>query len=142
MNAPDAIKELQTTWNELTRQELHPKATERLFFEFWRNDFTSDDLRCVLMYYLRFNRENSGAQFRINAQKILGDLETFASTLGEARAKERNRRAAQTPREAVAALRTRPVDPEQSSTQGATVAAPVKGALRAALDEILKEEKP
>ncbi len=117
MNAAEAIKELHATWCEVTRQELHPRATERLFFEAWRMDITPDDLRCVLEYMQRYNRENAGgAQFRINVQKVLGDLETFASTLGEARAKERNRRPAPTPRDQVMAQRERPVDLEQAST--------------------------
>lgn len=117
MNAADAIKEMQTIWAAVTGQQVHPRLTERLFFEAWRMEITPDDLRCVLEYMLRYNRENvGGAQFRINVQKILGDLETFASTLAEARAKERNRRPAPTPREQVQALRERPVDPEQAST--------------------------
>jgi len=119
MNAADAIRELHSTWCEVTRQDLHPKATERLFFEFWRAEFTAQDLRCVLDHMQRFNRQNPGAQFRLHAQKVLGDLEMFASTLAETRAKERNRRPAPTARQQVEALRDRPVDAECLRTAAA-----------------------
>ena len=95
------IEQLQTTWAELTKQELHARATERLFYEFNDMGFTDSDLRCVLNYLLRFNRNNDGAKFRINAVKIVGDLENFASLLGEARAIERNRKPSSTPRDNV-----------------------------------------
>ncbi len=111
-----AITDLQSEWARLTKQELHPRATERLFFGFHNEGFTCDDLRCVVEYYQRFNRQNNGAQFRINAQKICGDIEAFASVLAEARAKERNRPKAVTPKEQVINLRERPVDVEKPAT--------------------------
>lgn len=117
MSASTAIAELQKTWAEVTGQTLHARATERLFFEFWNTGFTAEQLRCVLRHYLRLNKQYAGgAAFRINAQKILGDLETFASTLGEAEAYERNRRPQPTPRQQVEQLRERVVDADQAST--------------------------
>ena len=117
MNPSELIPQLQAEWTRVTGQPLHARATERLFYEIARLDISADDLRCALEYMLAYNRKNAGgAQFRINAQKILGDPETFASTLGEALAWERNRRPKPTARQQVEVLRERPVDPEQAST--------------------------
>lgn len=77
-------------------------------------EFTEDDLTCVLNDLMRFNRGSNGAKFRINLQKICGCAETFASLLGEARAKQRNKIKATTPQEQV--LKEFRRSPEQQST--------------------------
>lgn len=85
------LERLHLTWNQITGQDLNARATERLFFEFWKLDFTTDDLQCVLKYMLSFNRKHPDCPMKIQAHKVLGDLEIFASVLAEARARERNR---------------------------------------------------
>lgn len=92
MEIINKINQLHKTWESVTGQVINLRATERIWYEFASMDFTEDDLRCVLADLMRFNRASNGAKFRINLQKICGDPETFASLLGEARAKERNRK--------------------------------------------------
>jgi len=116
MNAAAAIIEMQNVWTEVTGQPLKRALVERWFFEAWRAEITAAELRCVLEHLLAYNRKSEGAKFRIAVDRVLGDLGTFASLLGEAQATNRNRRPAATPREQVQAQRERPVDPEQAST--------------------------
>jgi len=92
---------LHKTWNQVTGQQLNPRATERLFFEFWSMDFTDQDLQCVLKYMIAYNRKHPNTPMKIQAHKVLGDLETFASVLSEAMALERNKPVKTTPRESV-----------------------------------------
>lgn len=101
MELINKINQLHKTWESVTGQVVNLRATERIWYEFASMDFTEDDLRCVLSDLMRFNRTSSGAKFRINLQKICGDPETFASLLGEARVKERNRKKPPTAREQV-----------------------------------------
>ena len=75
---------------------------ERMLYEFVKSDFTADDLRCVLMFIIWQNKKRE-PQFRerLRFDKIVGDLEVFNARAAEARAWERNRRPAPTPREKV-----------------------------------------
>ncbi len=82
-------------------RHLHAQATERLFFEMAKLDLTPDDLQCVLKHCLAFNRKHPNTPMKIQVHKLCGDLEVFCSILGEARAMERNRRPAPTPKEQV-----------------------------------------
>ena len=84
-------EQLHACWCSCTGQDLHQRATERLFYEFHSIGFTVADLKLVLEYLLRQNRQMNGAKFRINCVKIVGDHEAFASLLGEASAVKRNR---------------------------------------------------
>jgi hypothetical protein len=84
-------EQLHACWCSCTGQDLHQRATERLFYEFHSIGFTSADLKLVLEYLLKQNRQMNGAKFRINCVKIVGDHEAFASLLGEAAAVKRNR---------------------------------------------------
>jgi hypothetical protein len=95
------ITQFHSTWNQITGQELNLRATERLFYELWKLEFTPDDLACVLKYMLAFNRKHPECPMKVQAHKVMGDPETFASVLAEARAKERNRPRPATPKEAV-----------------------------------------
>jgi len=104
------ISDLHELWCSLTQQELHKKSTERLFWQFNNDGFTADDLRCVVTYMQRCNA--NGQHYKIQAHKVLGDLEVFASVLADAKAKARNRRPPPTEKEKVVALRERVVEPE------------------------------
>ncbi len=108
------ITELHDLWCSTTNQELHKKATERLFYEFISAGFNSDDLTCVLKYMQGSNRKGGG-RYKIQCHKILGDHEVFASILAEAKAIERNRRKAATASEKIMQQYEKVVDPEQSS---------------------------
>lgn len=110
------ITDLHDLWCSLTEQELHRKATERLFWQFHNDGFTGDDLKCVIGYMQRCNSKGGG-RYKIQAHKVIGDLEVFASILAEAKAKERNARKAQTASEKIMAQYERPVDPEQSDSR-------------------------
>lgn len=87
----ETLKALHACWNSLTGQELHFRATERLFYELFKMDFTEDDLKCVLRHVIGYNKTHPHAPMKVQAHKLLGDLEVFGSILAEARAKERNR---------------------------------------------------
>lgn len=104
------ISDLHELWCSLTQQELHKKSTERLFWQFNNEGFSPDDLRCVVGYMQRCN--TNGQHYKIQAHKVLGDLEVFASVLADAKAKARNRRPPPTEKEKVVALRERVVEPE------------------------------
>lgn len=110
------IHDLHDLWCSLTEQELHRKATERLFWEFHNDGFTSDDMRCVIGYMQRCNSKGNG-RYKIQAHKVLGDLEVFASILAEARGRERNARKAKTASEKIMAAYEKPVDPEQADSR-------------------------
>ena len=97
----DQIQSLHSCWCQTTGQPLHFKATERLFYEMAKLDFVSDDLLCVLKFVLSYNKTHQNAQMKVQVHKLCGDLETFASILGEARAKERNKIPKPTPKEIV-----------------------------------------
>lgn len=97
----DKLKSLHETWCSVTGQELHFKATERIFFELFKMDFTTEDLKCVLMYCIAYNKTHKHAPMKIQAHKLLGDLEVFSSILAEARAKARNAVSKPTAREVV-----------------------------------------
>lgn len=97
----DQMKLLHTVWNQTTGQELHFKATERLFYELWKMEFKPDDLLCVLKHVLAYNKTHTHAPMKIQIHKLCGDLEIFASILAEARAKDRNRVKPATPKESV-----------------------------------------
>jgi hypothetical protein len=107
---------LHSAWCKASGQQLHERLTERIFFEAEKMGITADDVRCVVEFLTRFNKRSDGAKFRINAFKVIGDLETFAATLAEARAVERNRRPAPTEKEKVVEAFRPTVDPEQVST--------------------------
>jgi hypothetical protein len=113
----DQIKSIHAVWEKLTGQVVNIRATERIWYEFLAMEFTEADLACVLAQLTYFNRTSSGAKFRINLQKICGDLENFASLLGEARAKQRNKIKAPTSRDVVLnQLRPQIGDPTATGT--------------------------
>lgn len=95
------IESLHAVWNTTTGQQLNLRATERIFYEVSKMDFTPDDLLCMLKHVLAYNKSHSSAPMKVQVHKLLGDLETFASILADARARERNKPPKPTPREIV-----------------------------------------
>lgn len=87
----DQMKLLHACWCETTGQTLHFQATQRLFWELAKMEFTPDDLLCVLKHVLAYNKSHAHAPMKVQVHKLLGDLEIFASILADARARERNR---------------------------------------------------
>ena len=109
------LTELHALWCSLTGQVLRFKPTERLFWEFNNQGFTSADMRIVVGYMQRCNAK--GGKYKIMAHKVLGDLEIFASILADAEAKARNARSAPTEKEKVIAMRERAVEPETADSR-------------------------
>ncbi len=97
----DQIKLLHSCWCTTTGQELHFQASQRLFYEVAKLEFTPDDLLCVLKHVLAYNTTHTHAPMKVQVHKLLGDLEVFASILADARARERNRVSPPTPKESV-----------------------------------------
>lgn len=122
------IASLLLVWQQHTGQPLHPALMQRMFYDFLQSGLVEDDLRCVLEHLVKQNRKRSEAKYRcrIVAHKIVGDLELFASLLGEARACERNQ-VKRTPAERVLATRTGGV----TATATGDTAKPVREVLRA-----------
>lgn len=110
------ISDLHELWCSLTQQELHKKSTERLFWQFNNEGFTAEDMGIVVKYMQRCNAKGGG-KYKIQAHKVLGDLEIFASILADAKAHARNARPAPTPRDVVIAQRERPVEPETADSR-------------------------
>lgn len=105
MSTTEIVGAIANTWQEQTKQDLHLRTVERIFFKFVQEGFSSDDLRCVLVW-VKWKNTQSDRKRQINLRLILDhDAEIpfakFACDLGEARAWERNRRPAPTPKEKV-----------------------------------------
>lgn len=113
----EKLKALHACWCVVTGQELHFRATERLFYELFKMDFTEDDLKCVLNHVLAYNRTHKHAPMKVQVHKLLGDLEIFASILAEARAKDRSKPKSATPKEIVL-QEFRGVTPPESNGNG------------------------
>ena len=113
MTTQDHILSLSAAWGRVSGQVVNARLTERIWWELARAGITADDIACVVDFLLRKNRKHAGGpQFSINVLKVCGDLENFATLLAEARAQERNRRPAPTPRDTVLAQQRPVVDPE------------------------------
>lgn len=108
---------LHAAWCNASGQELSYRASERIFFELHKLDFTPDDVTLAVKHLIKFNAKSGGAKFRINAFKICADVESFASLVAEAKAVMRNVRKAQTASEKIMAAYERPVDPEMADNR-------------------------
>jgi len=99
------VAQLSDVWQQQTKQELHLRTVERIFFKFLQEGFSGDDLRCVLTW-VKWKNTTCDYKRQINLRLILdhdGEIPfaKFACDLGEARAWERNRRPAMTPKQQV-----------------------------------------
>lgn len=115
-----AITDLHDAWCSASGQELNRAATERIFYSASQLGFVPYDVTLVVDHMIRFNKKSGGAKFRINAFKVMGDLELFASMLAEVKAMKKNSRPPQTPKQQVEQLRERVIDKEESSTMRLT----------------------
>jgi len=118
----ELVAAIAQMWQAQTKQDLHLRTVERIFFKFLQEGFQSDDLRCVLVW-IKWKNNQSGHKRQINLRLVLDhDAEIpfakFACDLGEARAWERNRRPAPTPKEK-ALSQFRPAIGENLTTTGA-----------------------
>ena len=109
-----ALQDLHAAWESASGQEVNYRATERIFYAAHQMDFTADDVKIAVKHLIRFNNKNDGAKFRINVFKIIGDLESFAALVAEARATDRNRRANPTPKDKVIQLREHVINPDEA----------------------------
>jgi hypothetical protein len=110
-----ALHDLHSAWQDASGQEVNYRATERIFYAAHQMDFTPDDVKIAVKHLIRFNNKNEGAKFRINVFKIIGDLESFAALVAEARAVDKNRRHAPTPKQQIQRAYEQVQDAEQSS---------------------------
>src|SRR6185503_18325446 len=97
----DQLHALHSAWCKSSAQEINYRATERLWYALHQLDFTPDDVRCVVDGMKRFNSRSMDAKYRIQAHKVCGDPEVFASMLAEFRGKERNRIKPPSPAQAI-----------------------------------------
>lgn len=98
----ETLQSILAVFCKLSGQELRYLPCERMLFDYHRAGFEADDLRCVLTFMLWQNsKRESQYRNRILFHRIVGDLETFNSRLGEARAWERNRKRPMTEKESV-----------------------------------------
>lgn len=95
------LESLHACWCTTTGQDLHYKATERIWYEMSKLDFTDDDLLIVLKDVLYYNRTHSSCPMKIQVHKLCSDLEVFASLLASAKAKARNKIKPTPPRDEV-----------------------------------------
>lgn len=86
----DQLKSLHACWNQVTGQDVHFRATERIWFEMFKMDFTADDLMVVLKDVLAYNKSHVHCPMKVQCHKLCSDLEVFASLLASAKAKARN----------------------------------------------------
>lgn len=97
----ESIQSIHAVWCQTTGQELHFKATERIFYEMAKLDFKPDDLLCVLTHVLWYNKTHKHAPMKVQIHKLCGDLEIFASILADAKQRERSQPKKPTPKEIV-----------------------------------------
>lgn len=129
-----AIIALHAAWESASAQEVNYRATERIFLEAHNMGFSGDDIKVAVKFLIRFNNKSDGAKFRLNVFKVIGDLESFAALVGEARAVDRNRRAEPTPKDKVIQLREHVLNPDEAPT--ADTAVPAKELLKRAVDSL------
>ena len=129
-----AIQEMHAAWESASAQEVNYRATERIFYEAHNMGFTPDDLKIAVKHLIRFNNRSEGAKFRINVFRVLGDLESFAALVGEAKATDRNRRPAPTPKDKVIQLREHVINPDEAPVNDTSV--PVKELLKRAVNDL------
>jgi len=108
------LEALHGAWCHATGQELHFRSTERLFFDLHQMEFTPDDIRTVVAHLKSLNAK-SDVKYSLRANRVLGDLEFFSSSLAEAKATNRNRRQPMTPKQQAQDMREKVVNREQSS---------------------------
>lgn len=106
----DTLKAIHSTFCKLTSQpDLKYQPCERQLYEFHTAGFTEADLTSVLTFMLWCNRKREPRyRDRILFHRIVGDLETFNSRLGEAKAWDRNRKKPETPRQKILESSGRP----------------------------------
>lgn len=97
----ETIKKMHSTWCLATGQDLHLRATERVWFQLAQLDFNADDVVVVVQHILRFNKKHPDCPMRLAFHKVCGDTEYFASLNAEAKALSRNRPKPPTPREEI-----------------------------------------
>jgi hypothetical protein len=92
------------------------RATERIFLEAHNMGFSADDVKIAVKYLIRFNNKSDGPKFRVNVFRVIGDIESFAALIAEARAVDRNRRADPTPKDKIVALYQQTQNPDEAPT--------------------------
>lgn len=108
----EQIKSLHSVWNQTTGQSVNLRATERIWFELANLDFTAEDLLSVIKHVLHFNKTHASCPMKVQAHKICGDVEVFASICAEAKCRERNKLHKPTAKETVL-HQFRGITPEQ-----------------------------
>lgn len=126
------VAALHAAWESAAAQEVNARATERIFLEAHNMGFTPDDVKIAVKFLIRFNNRSEGAKFRINVFKIVGDLESFAALVAEARAMNRNQRKEPTPKDKIIDLRERVIEPDAAPQADTSV--PAKELLKRAIN--------
>ncbi len=131
-----AIQDLHQAWCEASGQDVSYRATERIFYAAHQMDISADDIKVAVKFLIRFNNKSDGPKFRINCFKLIGDTESFCALVAEARAVDRNRRPAPTPKQVVIAQREQVIDPEQAPTMTSTTQPSVKQIIKDAINKL------
>ncbi len=126
MNNPsDAFQPILSEYSRLTGRNAPLSLYDASLFPFVRAGFTADDMRIVIEFIQRENKRNH-YQYGLKLGSLINDLQRFNDLLEEAKAKERNRRPATTPKEKVLS-QLRPTVSENLTSTGAMT---VKDVLR------------
>lgn len=112
----DTPEQLHSIFCKETGREACFPIWQRAYLDYLSKGYTCADLSLVLRYIKRENNRMNGAAFSLRQDKLF-DFEYmhFDALLNEARAKDRNRRPAPSPKSQIIAAYEKPVDTEQSS---------------------------
>lgn len=115
------IAQIHQAWETASGQTIKPRIWERAFSDFIAHGYTCEDIAVCFRYAKRENaRFTQGTGFTITPFKVFDfEYRWFDSLLSQARASERNRRPAPTPKEAVVQLREKVINPESVPGNGA-----------------------
>lgn len=116
-NPSDSFLPILSEYTRLTGRKAPVTIYDSILFPFVRAGFGADDMRLVVEFILRENTKNH-FKYGLKLGTLIGDLVRFNDLLEEAKAKERNRRPAPTPKEKVLS-QFRPVVGESLTATGA-----------------------
>ena len=136
------LKSLHLKWCSLTAQDLKYQPCERILYDYLKAEFTEADLEAVLMFMLHQNSKREPRyRDRLLFHRIMGDLETFNSRLGEAGAWLRNRRPKPTAKDNVLA-QFRGYRPPDSTADTARTTATLLQAIAKGVNEEVSDGGP
>jgi hypothetical protein len=100
MTTTETLASILEAYTLLSGREAKLPIYEHSLFDWVRAGFTKEDMIIVVQFIVRENRHNT-FKYSLKLGHLINDHQRFNDLLEEAKAKERNRRPAMTPKEKV-----------------------------------------